>query len=458
MSKETVFHKAPAFIQNLMVSLYNILEYRKRYGKNYLKYKSLFHKNSNLSIKELNNIQKEKYSDFIHFVKRNSQFYNNLYKGIQQPEVIANISKLPILSKEIVRSNLKDIHTLSKNKAIISKTGGTTGKSLEVRFTEDSMQERFALLDNFREQFGYKLGKKTAWFSGKNLLNKRDLNKKRFWKTDYFYKVRYYSTFHIHQKYLKYYLENLIQYQPEYLVGFSSSIIEIARYGNRHNIQFPKGLIKAIFPTAETISPSIRKILSEYFHTEVYDQYATSEGAPFIFECKNHNLHLELQSGVFEVLDENNQPTKSGKLVITSFTTYGTPLIRFDIGDRITLSDKNCRCGNNNPLVNRIDGRIDDYIYAPEIGKINLGNISNTLKDVHGVIKFQVIQEALNTLEIKLIIDKATYTKKDKNKFISNFRDRIGNALTIKLIYVENIPLEKSGKFRLIKNSIKHLV
>ena len=458
MSKETIFHKAPTFIQNLMVSLYNILEYRKRYGKNYFKYKSIFNKNNDLSIEDLQVIQKEKYTDFIRFVKENSQFYNNLYKGIQYPENISNISKLPIISKEIVRINLEDIYTIAENKGITSKTGGTTGKSLEVRFTENDMRERFALLDNFRGQFGYKLGKKTAWFSGKNLLNKRDLNKNRFWKTDYFYKVRYYSTFHIHQKYLKYYLENLIQYKPEFMVGFPSSIMEIAKYGIRNNIQFPEGIIRAIFPTAETITPSIRKTLSEFFHAEVYDQYATSEGAPFIFECKHHNLHLELQSGVFEVLDDTNQPTKSGRLVVTSFTTHGTPLIRFDIGDNITLSDRNCKCGNNNPLVERIDGRIDDYIYSPEIGKINLGNISNTLKDVHGVIKFQVIQESLDTIEIKTIVDKLSYTKKDENKFISNFRDRVGKTMTINLIYVENIPLEKSGKFRLIKNSIKHLV
>ena len=40
----------------------------------------------------------------------------------------------------------------------------------------------------------------------------------------------------------------------------------------------------------------------------MYNQYASSEGAPFIIECKEGNLHLELQSGVFEVLDENDKP------------------------------------------------------------------------------------------------------------------------------------------------------
>ena len=441
-----------------MVSMYNIKEYKKRYGKDYNLFKNTFKHNNNLSYSELEHIQESKYNQFITFSLSESTYYKTLYKDINLPEDLKNISKLPIVNKEMLRSNINDVYTLQKNKGIISKTGGTTGKSLEVLFTETDMQERFAMLDNFRSQFGYKLGIKTAWFSGKNLITKRDISKNRFWKTDYINKVRYYSTFHIDNKYLKFYLLNLIKYQPEFMVGFPSTMLEIAKYGLQNNISFPKNTIKAIFPTAETITPEIREVISTYFYTEIYDQYASSEGAPFIFECKNHNLHLELQSGVFEVLDESNQPTNSGRLVITSFTTHGTPLIRYDIGDEITLSKKTCNCGNNNPLVKKINGRIDDYIYSLENGKINLGNISNTLKSVYGILKFQVIQNKLETITIKIVIDKLEYHKKQQEKFLANWRDRVGNKMKINIIIVTEINNEKSGKYRMVKNNIKHLL
>ena len=110
------------------------------------------------------------------------------------------------------------------------------------------------MLDNFRGWYGYKLGKRTAWFSGKNLLTERDIRKNRFWKTDLKYKVRYYSTFHIKEDYLKYYVENIIRFQPEYMVGFPSTIIEIARYGLKYGYTFPRGICKAIFPTAKVSS------------------------------------------------------------------------------------------------------------------------------------------------------------------------------------------------------------
>jgi len=245
---------------------------------------------------------------------------------------------------------------------------------------------------------------------------------------------------------------------PEYIVGFPSSILEIAKYGIKNNLDFPENTVKAIFPTAETITSEIRCTIETFFKTKMYNQYASSEGAPFIFECANGNLHLELQSGVFEVLDNNNEPCKKGRLIVTSFTTYGTPLIRYDIGDSIELSNKSCTCGNNNPLVNKILGRIDDYVYSPDNGKINLGNVSNTLKDTKGILKFQAIQNSLKQIDLLLIVDKKVYSSEIEKKFIKNWKERIGQSMELKINYVDNISNEASGKFRIVKNNIKHLL
>lgn len=458
--KDQLFKISPYFIQNLFVTTYNIKSYRQRYGGRYRYFLELFYKNRELTLDELKNIQNNRFQQLLDHTLKSSFFYRQLYSGIEKPKSVSEIGKLPLISKEDLRKNSENVYTISKKDGLHSKTGGTTGKSLEVLFKPEDTQERFAMLDDFRSRFGYKLGKKTAWFSGKNLLTERDLQKNRFWKTDFLYKVRYYSTFHIKEDYLKYYVENLIRFQPEYLVGFPSSIMEIANYGLKNNYDFPAGVVKAIFPTAETITDEMREVIEPFFKAKMYNQYASSEGAPFIFECDKGNLHLELQSGVFEVLDENDKPCQSGRLVVTSFTTNGTPLIRYDIGDSISLEnpEKNCTCGNHNPLVKEILGRIDDYVYSPENGKINLGNVSNTLKDTNGILKFQAVQDELNKIVIYLIVDKQIYNLKVEHKFIENWRDRIGKKMELELIYVDDIETEKSGKFRIVKNNIKHLI
>lgn len=453
--KDKLYLISPVFIQEILISVFNWLAYKKRYGGSYKKFRTLFKENRTLSLAQLQTAQKERFSAFLSIAITNAPFYKN-YPAVELTE----LRQLPILKKEDLRKNIGDLFTVPKSKAIVSKTGGTTGKSLEVLFTNENMQERFAMLDDFRYRFGYQLGKKTAWFSGKNLLTKKDIKNSRFWKTDFLYNVRYYSTFHIKEAYLKYYIQDLIKFKPEYLVGFPSTILEIAKYGLRNGIDFPANTVKAIFPTAETLREEMYFAIEGFFKSKMFNQYASSEGAPFIFECINGNLHLELQSGVFEVLDDFNEPSREGKLVVTSFTTEGTPLIRYDIGDAISLEDesKTCSCGNNNPLVKEILGRIDDYVYSPQNGKINLGNVSNTLKDTKGIVKFQAVQDALNKIILKVIKDDEEFSDKVEKQFIQNWRDRIGLQMDLEIQYVDDIPNENSGKFAMVKNHIKHLV
>ena len=453
--KDKLYQLFPVFLQELMISVYNYKAYRIRYGKKYKEFRQLFLKNRTLKRSELEKIQSDKFDHLLQFARENSKHYRN-YDQVD----LDHINELPILEKETLRQNSIDFFTLNKKEGIVSKTGGTTGKSLEILYTADNMQERFAILDDFRSRFGYELGKKTAWFSGKSLLNERDIKNNRFWKTDQLHKVRYYSTFHISEKYLKYYVEDLIKYKPEYFVGFPSTILEIAKYGSLNGYDFPENTVKAIFPTAETITDGMRQVIEQFFKCKMYNQYASSEGAPFIFECIEGNLHLELQSGVFEVVDDENKPSDSGRLFVTSFTTEGTPLIRYDIGDSIVLDDPSrfCNCGNENPMVKEILGRIDDFIYSPENGKINLGNVSNTLKDTKGILKFQAVQNELNKIVLFLIIDDSEFSEKVEKQFIKNWRERIGDKMTFEIEYVSEIQSEKSGKFRMVKNNIKHLL
>jgi phenylacetate-CoA ligase len=458
--KEKVYQLLPDFLQNFMVYIYNRQAYKRRYGGEYKNFRKEKKENRTLSLEELKEYQKNRYSQFIQFVIQNSEYYKNSIGNIKHVESIDNISNLPIVNKEVLRNNIESITVKTSEKLEKSKTGGTTGKSLEVKFFFRDSQERFAFLDDFRSRFGYELGKKTAWFSGKNLLTARDVRKNVFWKTDFVHHVRYYSTFHIKDDYLKYYVEDLIRFGPEYLVGFPSTILEIAKYGIANGYDFPENKVKAVFPTAETITEETRYYIEKFFKAKLYNQYASSEGAPFIIECEKGNLHLELQTGVFEVLDENNQPAQSGRLVVTSFNTAATPLVRYDIGDSITLedADKKCSCGNNNPLVKEILGRIDDFIYSVENGKINLGNVSNTLKDTKGIIRFQAVQNKLDELELYVVVDQDIYSKQIEKVFLQNWKDRVGNVMKIHLHYVNEISVEGSGKYRIVKNNIKDLL
>lgn len=175
--KEKLYSILPHFIQNIMVVLYNLKEYKIRYSSAYLNYREEKNKNKNLSLQELKSYQSKRFKEFVEFSINNSPYYKNTLGDIENSSDIQNINKLPILNKEIFRQNIDTIVVQTNEKLIKAKTGGTTGKSLEVRNFPRNIQERFAFLDHFRSGFGYELGKRTAWFSGKNLLTLHDIKK-----------------------------------------------------------------------------------------------------------------------------------------------------------------------------------------------------------------------------------------------------------------------------------------
>ncbi len=214
--------------------------------------------------------------------------------------------------------------------------------------------------------------------------------------------------------------------------------------------------VKAFFPTAETILPIHREVIQSVLGCKVADQYASSEGAPFILECTEGSLHIHPLTGIFEVVDENLKLAQEGEILVTSFATEGTPLIRYRIGDRIKLAPKEnkCSCGSVFPVVKTIEGRSTDYILTPTNGKINYVNITNSTKGIVGIIQFQVIQNELERVEVLVIANK-NFDEKQQSKFKYALSERFGRDMFIEMKVVDNIIKEKSGKFRVVKNNIK---
>lgn len=448
MSKiNIVFRLLPYSSQNITITLFNTYQYKIRHGGKYRSFRDYYARVDSLTETKLIKEIEFKKQRFFNYVKNNSNWYQNYD--------FSDLGSLPILEKSDIVNNLGNIKTVSENKGKVSLTGGTTGASMKVVYTKEDLQERFAILDTFRAKHGYKLGKKTAWFSGKNLISESDLRKGICSHYDFINKIRFYSTFHINQKNFNVYWKSLNEFKPDFIVGFPSSVYEICKIADAQGLKLGHQ-VKVFFPTAETILPEHREVIGRTLGCKLVDQYASSEGAPFILECEKGNLHIHPLTGIFEVVDENLQPAKEGQLLVTSFTTKGTPLIRYRIGDSITLApkDKECTCGSIFPLVDKIQGRSTDYLLSPTHGKVNLGNLSNSTKDVDGIIKFQVIQDTLEKVKVLVVANKK-FSTKEQSKFRKALAERLGPEVSISLEIVKDIPNEKSGKFRIIKNNLK---
>lgn len=448
----TAFKILPLSVQNIAISLVNSNLYRVRHSGKYKEYLKYYKKWDKANPKDLKDEEMKRLKSFLRYVKNNSAWYKN--KISEEAIISGDLSSIPILEKNGIISALNEIKTLNEKDGLVSLTGGTTGASMKVVYTKEDMQERFAILDNFREKYGYKIGKRTAWFSGKNLISENDIKKGVCSHYDFINKIRFYSTFHISKQDFDVYWKSLNKFQPEFIVGFPSSVYEICRIADSKGLRL-NNKVKVFFPTAETVLPQHREVIGRVLGCKLVDQYASSEGAPFILECTEGNLHIHPLTGIFEVVDENMQPALEGEILVTSFITKGTPLIRYRIGDHIKLSpqSKDCKCGSSFPLVESIKGRSNAFILSPDKGKVNLNHFTVFTRELKGLLGFQVIQESKELLIVKLVTSNE-FSKTSESQILFSLKSLIGNKLLIDIQYVDSLAREKSGKFLIVKNNL----
>tara|TARA_B100001063_G_C16752530_1_gene551106 strand:+ start:603 stop:1970 length:1368 start_codon:yes stop_codon:yes gene_type:complete len=447
-----IYYYSPVILQNFIITIYGLKLIRERYGFYYKKKLNYYLNIEKNNIEQLKKIQLQEFKSLLKNAKEKSKFYSELYQNINVDDIntLECIKKLPIVDKEDVRKNINDIYTIPKKDSLIVFTGGTTGKSLEIRYTKQDLQHRAAKQDAWKTGLGINPFKdKKATFSG-NHISHGIFQKNIFWRDNLFYRQRVYSTFDLSPKNIGYYINNLNIYKPQILNGFVSAIYLLAKYAGLQNLSI-NFKPKAIFLTSETLLDFQRITIEKFFNSKVYNEYGSGEGSPYITECEKGNLHYNITTGIIENIKFDDEE----EMVITSFRSNGTPLIRYRIGDKLNFKDGKCECGNINPLVRDISGRKVDFLYSEQKGPISLSHLSDVIKGMPNCVQeTQFIQKNINFIIVKLVIDKKFFMPEHENKIMSQLKYRFGTNMKIELQYINKIDRTDGGKFQLIINEI----
>ncbi|MFY7751739.1 MAG: phenylacetate--CoA ligase family protein, partial [Exiguobacterium acetylicum] len=153
--KEQIYNRSPLFLQHLFTTLYGYQLHRERYGPAYQERFRMLLEREHTTI-DVKAEQLDRLNDFLHFCTEHSPYYRQLFTshGIRLPLTdLSELKHIPVLSKEILRTHMENIQT-DVAAPIIGKTGGTTGTSLQVRYTIPDMQIRMAHLDYFKATHG----------------------------------------------------------------------------------------------------------------------------------------------------------------------------------------------------------------------------------------------------------------------------------------------------------------
>jgi phenylacetate-CoA ligase len=126
------------------------------------------------------------------------------------------------------------------------------------------------------------------------------------------------------------------------------------------------------------------------------------------------------------------------------------PLIRYLIGDAAKLSSTGCDCGRASPVIESIEGRMDDLIRTPSGRQV--GRLDPAFKGINGVRESQIVQTALDQVVVRIVADDLSAF--DSYGLIANLSERLGTDVNVSIEYVNSIPREANGKFRSVKSLI----
>ncbi len=201
-------------------------------------------------------------------------------------------------------------------------------------------------------------------------------------------------------------VEQLNAFQPVVLDGYASAISLLAREQEAGRLRISPVLISSL---GETLAPALRGQIESAFGGRVRDLYSASEVVPIALDCGHGWMHVQSDWVILEPVDEDYRPVPPGEpshtVLITGLANRVQPIIRYDLGDSVTVKPETCICGSPLPAI-RVVGRTNDVLsFESDDGKevrllpLALGTV---IEETEGVRRFQTIQSSPGTLGIRL--------------------------------------------------------
>jgi phenylacetate-CoA ligase len=124
------------------------------------------------------------------------------------------------------------------------------------------------------------------------------------------------------------------------------------------------------------------------------------------------------------------------------------PLIRYRIEDVGVPSSRRCPCGRGLPLMERVAGRVADYLKRRDGSLVaGVSLVERTLTAIPGIEQLQIVQPAREEIILN-VVRARDFTQESEQALLQEFRKVFGGGIEFRPQYVPSIPQESSGKYR----------
>jgi len=411
------------------------------------------------SKEQLEEYQLQQLSKLLNHAYENVPYYTKVFDDLGlKPEDIQDINdlqKLPFLTKDIIRENSGDLkaRNYSKDQFEHVVTSGTTAPLGFYYEKGVSRAREWAFIKTQWDRVGYRFTDKSVVLRGYTIESG---DESKFWEYSLFRRWLILSAFHMSEENLPKYVEKIRRFKPKFIQAYPSTITILARFMKENDVE-PFRSVKALLCSSENLYSWQRKLLEDVFHCRVYSWYGHAEQAVLAGECEvSYNYHIFSEYGIVEFIDKSGRVItndgKVGEIVATSLNNYVMPFIRYRTKDLAQIRNSSCECNRNYPMIQRIEGRLQEVVVTKDKKLISLTTLLSVLEHLEAQFMLkaiQLVQKKEGEVIIK-IIKAIGYSDKDENEILTKMQKAVGDRLDIKLEYVYHIPYTKSGKHKFL--------
>ncbi len=371
-------------------------------------------------------------------------------------ESLADLGRLPPMEKQDLRRAVGGIHLPARLLRPYSRrqTAGTSGIPLTVYADGNTGAHVHAARLRSQGWYGIHPGDREArcWGrplpagQGTSVLRNQMLNRLLIHSTD-MDPGRRAST-----------LQRLAQWGPDYIYGYStliSSVVDAAvDAGMVAGIAAPMTGLKAVICTAEMILAAERRRLASILGCPVIGEYGCSETDIISFECPAGGRHILAENVLLEVEPGSGADDSTGEALVTDLNNVMTPLLRYRLGDVITLGAGVCACGRGLPLLEAVQGRHQgQYIHTPDGRRVHsvvfAYLVEKLLDDGADIRRFRIVQQEPDLVRVLIVTGNeagAAERERMENELIAGSAGELGPAMVCRVEFPADIPRAVDGK------------
>ena len=210
----------------------------------------------------------------------------------------------------------------------------------------------------------------------------------------------------------------------------------------------------------EALLPEQRADIGRLLACDPFDTFGTAEAGQVAWQCRARDLyHVNHEAVLVEVLDPDGAPCAPGTLGDLVLTTLWNPLmpfIRYRQGDAAAWSTRPCRCGSEVQALERIEGRVLDWIVGEGGHRIAPQRVWLSVRvgseHLAAVQRYRVHQRADGAVTVELVAgDEAPL---DLELVRRSYEDLLGPSVPVDVRLVDELAPDPSGKFRAITSEV----